>query len=368
MTAGAIERSASAWSRGTGRDDDRSRGRPGLLRDARVRGDRVGPPATRCRGASRPATAVHRVRRRLPPRRATAVAHLRRRLEPRRAAGARASDSPNCSASTTGCSAPGSASRRSTQCAAEMSRLKGGGLAALAGPRPGLALHDLGRAGDDPARDRLGPAASPARRATRCPAAMPAEVAEVLARCAGARAVPRRCRVSRCGSSPRIAMPAQRRRQARVPGPRGARGPRRVHGRRGRPRRALRRARLRLRSGTRLGLGRRVDGRVAGAARTRRAQPAARPRRGDRASRAGCGVTLLAAGTDGVDGATDDAGAMVDETTCARGAQARARRRANTCAAPTPAAISRNAVTCCIPVRRTPTSATSCSACGTRRA
>jgi hydroxypyruvate reductase len=34
------------------------------------------------------------------------------------------------------------------------------------------------------------------------------------------------------------------------------------------------------------------------------------------------GLTLLAAGTDGVDGSSDDAGAVVDDATCARGAAA----------------------------------------------
>jgi hydroxypyruvate reductase len=34
------------------------------------------------------------------------------------------------------------------------------------------------------------------------------------------------------------------------------------------------------------------------------------------------GITLLAAGTDGIDGSSGDAGAIVDDSTCARGAEA----------------------------------------------
>ena len=47
-------------------------------------------------------------------------------------------------------------------------------------------------------------------------------------------------------------------------------------------------------------------------------------------------LMLLAAGTDGSDGVTEDAGALVDAETCARLTLARARCRCAACGRPTP--------------------------------
>ena len=202
-----------------------------------------------------------------------------------------------------------------------LSRLKGGGLAALAAPRPGLALMISDVPGDDPAVIGSGLLhRSPGEN--RLPRSLPVEVADVLARCPGpqGRASPPRV-ASRIVAANRHARVAARHR-ARSCG-----------------RFAVRSGRGEF-SGNAADLGRTFARRIAAAApgtfwiwggeSTVILPPD--PGRGGRnqqlalaaalAMAGETGLTLLAAGTDGIDGGSDDAGAIVDDSTCARGAAA----------------------------------------------
>ena len=202
-----------------------------------------------------------------------------------------------------------------------LSRLKGGGLAALAAPRPGLALMISDVPGDDPAVIGSGLLhRSPGEN--RLPRSLPVEVADVLARCPGpqGRASPPRV-ASRIVAANRHARVAARHR-ARSCG-----------------RLAVRSGRGEF-SGNAADLGRTFARRIAAAApgtfwiwggeSTVILPPD--PGRGGRnqqlalaaalAMAGETGLTLLAAGTDGIDGSSDDAGAIVDDSTCARGAAA----------------------------------------------
>ena len=203
-----------------------------------------------------------------------------------------------------------------------LSRLKGGGLAALAAPRPGLALMISDVPGDDPAvigsgllhrsRRREPAAAFAAGRSRRRACALP-----------GAARPGVRRRGWRRGSSQPTVMPGWR--HATAPG--AADGSRCAPGAASSPatrpisaepsRGASPRPR-RARSGS--GAANRpssclpIPGR--GGRNQHLALAAALAMAGE------TGLTLLAAGTDGIDGSSDDAGAIVDDSTCARGAAA----------------------------------------------
>jgi len=201
-----------------------------------------------------------------------------------------------------------------------LSRLKGGGLAELAAPRPGLALMISDVPGDDPAVIGSG-LLDRSHGGKALPRPLPVEVAEVLARCSE----PRR------GAAPRV--PARI-----VASNRHARGAAR-HRARSCGRFAVRAGRGEF-AGDATGLGRTFARRIAAAApgtvwvwggESTVILPA-NPGRGGRNQQLALaaalalageeGVTLLAAGTDGIDGGSDDAGAIVDDSTCARGADA----------------------------------------------
>ena len=179
-----------------------------------------------------------------------------------------------------------------------ISRIKGGRLTARLGGRPGRALFISDVPHDDPAvigSGLLGPASEGADRIVRRVVASSEQaVAAVAARAA-------RARPERAAAGTAL----RRQRDA--------------------PRRALR-ARAAPVGGPGVRLGRGID---RGAA--------AQPGRGGRnqhlalaAARLIAGhadLSLLAAGTDGSDGVTEDAGALVDADTCARLSLARARCR-----------------------------------------
>ena len=208
-----------------------------------------------------------------------------------------------------------------------LSRLKGGGLAALAGSRSGLALMISDVPGDDPAvigsgllhaadADTVAVPALPAAIA----AEIPAEIEEILRRCPGrsaalvGAALPHRI----------VASNGQARAAARH---------------RGRARGQVVRSGRGHFAGDAERLGRRFARRLAasevgslwvwGGESTVRLP--AHPGRGGRNQHLALaaalqmqgvhGLTLLAAGTDGIDGGSDDAGAIVDDTTCLRGAE-----------------------------------------------
>jgi hydroxypyruvate reductase len=156
---------------------------------------------------------------------------------------------------------------------------------------------------------------------SRLPRALPDEIADVLARCPdrGRVAVPRVA--ARIVASNRHAKAAARERAR-------SRGCRVVRAGRGRF------------AGDAVALGRGFARRIAAAApgtlwiwggESTVTLPA-NPGRGGRnqqlalaaavAMAGGTGLTLLAAGTDGIDGASEDAGGIVDDTTCARGTEA----------------------------------------------
>ena len=201
-----------------------------------------------------------------------------------------------------------------------MSRLKGGGLAAIAAPHPGLALMISDVPDDDPAVIGSGLLhRSPGRPSL--PRSLPDDVAEVLACCParGHVAVPRV--PARIVASNRHARAAAR------------------ECARGRGCRVVRAGRGQF-AGDAVALGREFARRIAAAApgtlwvwggESTVALPA-NPGRGGRnqqlalaaalAMTGGTGLTLLAAGTDGIDGASEDAGAIVDDATCARGTEA----------------------------------------------
>jgi glycerate 2-kinase len=205
----------------------------------------------------------------------------------------------------------------------KMSRLKGGGLAALAGARAGLALMISDVPGDDPAvigSGLLHPGRA-GRIARHAPPAMPALVADVLARCPARRTV----------EVPSARVPYRivaSNRQARA-------AARRCAARQGHTVRSGRGSY----SGDAARLGRDFARRVAASAagtlwvwggESTVALPA-EPGRGGRNQHLAlaaavaidgiAGLTLLAAGTDGTDGGSDDAGAVVDDMTCGRGAE-----------------------------------------------
>ena len=201
-----------------------------------------------------------------------------------------------------------------------MSRLKGGGLAALAAPRLGLALMISDVPGDDPAVIGSG-LLHRSRRTDRLPRPLPAAVTDVLSRC------PER---ERSAISPRVpARIVASNRHARA----AARARARACGH-------TVRAGRREFAGDAAEVGRRHARRIAastpgtvwvwggestvilpdnpgrGGRNQHLALAAALAMAGEK------GLTLLAAGTDGIDGSTDDAGAIVDESTCARGTEA----------------------------------------------
>jgi len=201
-----------------------------------------------------------------------------------------------------------------------LSRLKGGGLAALAAPRLGLALMISDVPGDDPAVIGSG-LLHRSRGGNRLPRSLPVEVADVLARCPG----------SQRRAPPRVASHiVAANRHARVAARHHAQSCGRL---------AVRSGRGEF-SGNAADLGRTFARRIAAAApgtfwiwggeSTVILPPD--PGRGGRnqqlalaaalAMAGETGLTLLAAGTDGIDGSSADAGAIVDDSTCARGAAA----------------------------------------------
>jgi hydroxypyruvate reductase len=199
-----------------------------------------------------------------------------------------------------------------------MSQFKGGGLAALAAPRPGLALFVSDVAGDDPAV--IGSGLLHRSRRASPPRGLPGELREILARCPqhGPSAVP---------AVPYRIVASNRHARAAARGQARARG------------RAVRAGRGEF-SGEAARLGHGFAGRLArsapgtvwvwggestvalpeGAGRGGRSQQLALA--AAIAMRGSSGLALLAAGTDGVDGASDDAGAIVDGGSCLRGADA----------------------------------------------
>lgn len=201
-----------------------------------------------------------------------------------------------------------------------LSRLKGGGLAELAAPRPGLALMISDVPGDDPAVIGSG-LLHRSRGGNALPGPLPAEVADVLARCP---------EPERAAAAPVATRIVASNRHARAAARHRARGCGRLRVRAGRGEFA----------GDATTLGRSFARRIAAAApgtvwiwggESTVILPA-NPGRGGRNQQLALaaalalarkqGVTLLAAGTDGIDGASDDAGAIVDDSTCARGAEA----------------------------------------------
>jgi hydroxypyruvate reductase len=201
-----------------------------------------------------------------------------------------------------------------------LSRLKGGGLAELARPRPGLALMISDVPGDDPAVIGSG-LLHRSRDRSALPRTLPVEVADVLARCPD----PER------GAAPGVAARiVASNRHARAAARHRARTCGRLAVRVGRGEFA----------GDAADLGRTFARRVAAASsgtvwvwggESTVVLPAS-PGRGGRNQQLALaaaleiagepGVTLLAAGTDGIDGSSGDAGAIVDDSTCARGAEA----------------------------------------------
>jgi hydroxypyruvate reductase len=201
-----------------------------------------------------------------------------------------------------------------------LSLLKGGGLAELAAPRPGLALMISDVPGDDPALIGSG-LLHRSRGGNRLPRALPVEVADLLARCPGreGQAPPRvGSRIVAANRHARLAA-CHRARSCGCVAARSGRGEF---------------------SGNAADLGRIFARRIAAAApgpfwtwggeSTVILPPD--PGRGGRnqqlalaaalAMAGETGLTLLAAGTDGIDGGSDDAGAIVDDSTCARGTAA----------------------------------------------
>ena len=201
-----------------------------------------------------------------------------------------------------------------------MSSIKGGGLAEIAAPRTGLALMISDVPGDDPTV--IGSGLLHRRRGrSSLPRSLPADVADLLARC------PDRARIvtprmpARIVASNRHAKAAARERA------------------RGQGCRAVRAGRGEF-AGEAVALGRSFARRIATAApgtmwiwggesTVTLPESAGRGGRNQQLALAAAvamagktGLTLLAAGTDGIDGASDDAGAIVDDRTCARGAEA----------------------------------------------
>lgn len=201
-----------------------------------------------------------------------------------------------------------------------MSRLKGGGLAEFATPRRGLALLVSDVAGDDPAVIGSG-LLHRSRPAAPLPRGLPAELMEILARCprvharAAAPTVPHRTVASN--------------RDARAAAGRHAQACGRTV-RVGRREFAGDAARLGRGFARRLACATPGTVWVWGGESTV-ALPE-HPGRGGRSQQLALaaaiamqglnGLTLLAAGTDGIDGVTDDAGAIVDGASCLRGADA----------------------------------------------
>jgi hydroxypyruvate reductase len=199
-----------------------------------------------------------------------------------------------------------------------MSRLKGGGLAVLAAPRPGLAFMISDVPTDDPAVIGSG-LLHRSRRGSRTPRSLPGQVADVLARCPdrGPVATPRVPACIVASNRHARAMARQRARDCGCP--------------------TVRAGRVEF-AGDAVELGQAFARRIAAAApgtlliwggESTVTLPA-NPGRGGRnqqlalaaavAMAGKTGLTLLAAGTDGIDGASEDAGAIVDGTTCVRGA------------------------------------------------
>lgn len=201
-----------------------------------------------------------------------------------------------------------------------MSSLKGGRLAELAAPRAGLALMISDVPDDDPAVIGSG-LLHRSRGRSSLPRSLPDDVADVLARC------PERARVAAPRVPARIV--ASNRHAKRAAGERArGQGCGAVHAGRGEF------------AGDAVALGRGFARRIAAAGpgniwiwggESTVTLPAS-PGRGGRNQQLALaaavemagktGLTLLAAGTDGIDGASDDAGAIVDDATCARGEQA----------------------------------------------
>jgi glycerate 2-kinase len=201
-----------------------------------------------------------------------------------------------------------------------MSSIKGGGLAEIAAPRTGIALMMSDVPDDDPAVIGSGLLHRPRDRPL-LPPSLPDEVRDVLARGHDHRRIATPRVPARIVASNRHAKAAARERAR-------AQGCRIVHAGRGEF------------AGDAVVLGRSFARRIAAAApgtmwiwggESTVTLPACAGRGGRNqqlalaaavAMEGKAGLTLLAAGTDGIDGASDDAGAIVDDTTCARGAEA----------------------------------------------